>query len=162
MKIWYALCVLLLTGCTATKLTYTPEPETNRNDAIRIIEQVVMEQPIKYRPGGVLVAQDYIGFDDGTISKTKSLGLGVGAANGTVGGAIGGSISKTVSKSIRDRIYFNSIAKFNLYKKRDWYIVDVIGNNSRRLKRFYTLEKNKAEELIDSLSYFSTAAKPFN
>ncbi len=153
------LLPLLITGCSATKLAYSPEAVETRNDAVRIIEQVVMEQPTKYRPGSVLVTDDYIAFDEGFETRTSGFGVGNTVGNSAV---IATGTSKSVSKAMGSRIYFNSISTPDLYEKRGWYIVDVIDSNQRRLKRIYTRDEGKAEAFIDSLTYFSINAKPIN
>lgn len=157
MKIWKLLSILLLTGCSATQISYSPEPVSDREDAVRIIEQVVMEQPAKYRPGSVLVTDDYIAFDEGFETRTSGFGVGNAIGKNT---AIATGTSRSVSKAIGGRIYFNSVAVPNLYKKRDWYVVDVLDSKSRRLKRIYTLDEKKAEAFIDSFSYFADHAEP--
>ena len=56
-----AALVLLLTGCVSKIVEYTPSrisPEQARS----VIEQVLMEQPLKTRPEQVVFTDEYIGY----------------------------------------------------------------------------------------------------
>lgn len=157
MKIWQLLSAFLLAGCTATQIPYSPETVTSKEDSERIIEQVIMEQPAKYRPESVLITDDYLAFGEGYSEKS------VGMASGTKLGSsavIGVGSSRTKGKEINSRLYFNSLGVPLLYAKRSWYIIQVVDNHDAVLKRYYTRDKHKAESFIDALTYFIVHAEP--
>lgn len=152
MKLFKFGLVLLLSGCAAQQIPYAPEPTANKNDAQRIIEQVTMEQPTKYRPQNVLVTDDYIAFDEGYTGKT------VGSATAINNTAVGYAVTK--GKNVGSRLYFNSLGVPTLYKKRGWFVVQLVDSNDQILKRLYTRDEAKAEALIDSVVFFNIHAKP--
>lgn len=59
------------------------------------------------------------------------------------------------------RIYFDSIHHFTLYKKRDWYIVQLISKSGHVIKRFYTHNQNKAQKFIDAMNLYKSKANKF-
>lgn len=157
MKIWHLLSILLLTGCTATQVPYSPEPIMSREDSERIIEQVIMEQSAKHRPESVLVTDDYMEFGEGYSEKSTGLVSGTKLGSNAV---IDVGSSRTKGKEINSRLYFNSLGAPELFVKRDWYTIQVVDGKGRRLKRFYTRDEQKAEAFIDALTYFIVHANP--
>lgn len=157
MKIWHLLSILLLTGCAATQVQYSPEPMTNREDSERIIEQVIMEQSAKHRPESVLITDDYLAFGEGYSEKSTGLASGTRLGSNAV---IGVGSSRTKGKAINSRLYFNSLGAPRLYTKRGWFIIQVVDNHNAVLKRYYTRDKHKAESFIDALTYFIVHAEP--
>lgn len=150
MKNLFLISVLLLAGCSATQIQYSPEVMNDRNDAVMVVEQVVMEQPIKHRPSSVLITEHYIAFNEGF--ETNTSGFVSGSSIGNNSAILSGS-TRSTSKAVGSRIYFNSITVPNLYKKRGWYIIDILNTEGRRVKRIYTTNKQKAEDFIDSIFF---------
>lgn len=158
MKRFIALVFfVLLSGCSATQVPYSPEPMTNREDSARVIEQVIMEQSAKYRPESVLITDDYLAFGEGYSEKSTGLASGTKLGSNAV---IGVGSSRTKGKAINSRLYFNSLGVPQLYTKRGWYIIQVVDNHDAVLKRYYTRDKHKAESFIDALTYFIVHAEP--
>lgn len=156
MNRFVMLFVLFLTGCKAVPVVYEPNSLDNEKLASQIIEQVIMEQPKKYRPEGMLINEQYIVFGEGfeykgkaaaaNISTSDSSSISIGSENGSL-------------KEISERIYFNSLIRSELFHKRDWYIIQLISEDEHIIKRFYTRNKNKAEKFIDAINFYISNAK---
>ena len=158
MKKWILLATVILSGCSASKhLEYSPEQVESKEHAARVIEQVIMQQPKKYRPEGVYVTDEYIALGEGYSSE----GVGVGTAS-AIGGnsAIGVSVTNTKTKGINSRLYFNSLGPSKLWIRRGWYLIDVQDKTPRRIKQFLTRDKDSAEAFIDSVNYMIENSTP--
>lgn len=155
MKKCFIFIVLLLTGCTAKQVPYSPLDVVNKKVAANVIEQVVMEQPTKFRPEGLVVTNSYLGLSEGYNSKVVAVGNYSDASNLVV-------LSANVKLSdINSRYYFNSISALELYSKRDWFIIQLKNDEKRVTKRFYTRSLEKAQRFIDSMNYMQSSTKPF-
>lgn len=155
MKKCFIFIVLLLTGCAAKQVPYSPLDVVNKKVAANVIEQVVMEQPTKFRPEGLVVTNSYLGLSEGYNSKVVAVGNYSDASNLVV-------LSANVKLSdINSRYYFNSISTLELYSKRDWFIIQLKNDEKRVTKRFYTRSLEKAQRFIDSMNYMQSSTKPF-
>ncbi|MEZ9425049.1 sensor protein [Vibrio lentus] len=155
MKKCFIFIVLLLTGCAAKQVPYSPLDVVNKKVAANVIEQVVMEQPTKFRPEGLVVTNSYLGLSEGYNSKVVAVGNYSDASNLVV-------LSSNVKLSdINSRYYFNSISALELYSKRDWFIIQLKNDEKRVTKRFYTRSLEKAQRFIDSMNYMQSSTKPF-
>ncbi|MEZ9455008.1 sensor protein [Vibrio splendidus] len=155
MKKCFIFIVLLLTGCAAKQVPYSPLDVVNKKVAANVIEQVVMEQPTKFRPKGLVVTNSYLGLSEGYNSKVVAVGNYSDASNLVV-------LSANVKLSdINSRYYFNSISALELYSKRDWFIIQLKNDEKRVTKRFYTRSLEKAQRFIDSMNYMQSSTKPF-
>ncbi|MEZ9468949.1 sensor protein [Vibrio lentus] len=155
MKKCFIFIVLLLTGCAAKPVPYSPLDVVNKKVAANVIEQVVMEQPTKFRPEGLVVTNSYLGLSEGYNSKVVAVGNYSDASNLVV-------LSANVKLSdINSRYYFNSISALELYSKRDWFIIQLKNDEKRVTKRFYTRSLEKAQRFIDSMNYMQSSTKPF-
>ncbi|MBT9241087.1 MULTISPECIES: hypothetical protein [Vibrio] len=155
MKKCFIFIVLLLTGCAAKQVPYSPLDVVNKKVAANVIEQVVMEQPTKFRPEGLVVTNSYLGLSEGYNSKVVAVGNYSDASNLVV-------LSANVKLSdINSRYYFNSISALELYSKRDWFIIQLKNDEKRVTKRFYTRSLEKAQRFIDSMNYMQSSTKPF-
>lgn len=155
MKKCFIFIVLLLTGCAAKQVPYSPLDVVNKKVAANVIEQVVMEQPTKFRPEGLVVTNSYLGLSEGYNSKVVAVGNYSDASNLVV-------LSANVKLSdINSRYYFNSISALELYSKRDWFIIQLKNDEKRVTKRFYTRSLEKAQRFIDSMNYMQSLTKPF-
>ncbi|WP_240493346.1 sensor protein [Vibrio coralliirubri] len=147
--------VLLLTGCAAKQVPYSPSDMVTKEVAASVIEQVVMEQPLKFRPEGLVVTSSYIGLSEGRDSKVVAVSNYNGASDLLLSSA-------NVSLSdINSRYYFNSISDLELYSKRDWFIIQLKNDEQRVVKHFYTRSLEKAQRFIDSMNYMKISSKPF-
>jgi len=156
--IFYPLLIVFLVACSAKNVAYTPSPIISKEKAAQIIEQVLYEQPMKYRPVSVFISGEILGFSDGVSSKTKGGGVVLGNENGL---AVGIGSSKTLTKEINRRIYFNSIGNPQLFTKRDWFIIQMVNKNNRVIYNVYTRDENKAKKYIDSINYMRINAPEF-
>lgn len=155
MKKCFIFIVLLLTGFAAKQVPYSPLDVVNKKVAANVIEQVVMEQPTKFRPEGLVVTNSYLGLSEGYNSKVVAVGNYSDASNLVV-------LSANVKLSdINSRYYFNSISALELYSKRDWFIIQLKNDEKRVTKRFYTRSLEKAQRFIDSMNYMQSSTKPF-
>ncbi|MFS1901012.1 sensor protein [Vibrio lentus] len=136
-------------------MPYSPLDVVNKKVAANVIEQVVMEQPTKFRPEGLVVTNSYLGLSEGYNSKVVAVGNYSDASNLVV-------LSANVKLSdINSRYYFNSISALELYSKRDWFIIQLKNDEKRVTKRFYTRSLEKAQRFIDSMNYMQSSTKPF-
>ncbi|WP_135454230.1 sensor protein [Vibrio echinoideorum] len=155
MKKWFVFLVLLLTGCAAKQLPYSPSDMVSEEVSASVIEQVVMEQPTKFRPEGLVVTSSYIGLSEGHNSKIVAVSNYNDASNLLI------SSANIRLSDINSRYYFNSILALELYSKRDWFIIQLKNDEQRVVKRFYTRSLEKAQRFIDSINYMKISAKPF-
>lgn len=95
LRITILITVLFLTACSAKPIHYTPNAVATKSQAIKIIEQIFFEQPIKSLPQNVFITDDFIGLAKGTTAKSRGLGVGI-RNNMNLG--IGLGSSKTLSK----------------------------------------------------------------
>ncbi|MGF1766342.1 sensor protein [Enterovibrio makurazakiensis] len=155
MKKILVFLAALLTGCAAQQIPYSSVDMTSKELAASVIEQVVMEQPAKFRPEGIIVSTSYIGLSEGSNSK------GVAVSNHNDSTNLVVSSANIKLSDINSRYYFNSISKLELYSKRDWFIIQLINDEQRVVKRFYTRSLEKGQRLIDSINHMKISAKPF-
>ncbi|MGP9800660.1 hypothetical protein [Rheinheimera sp. NSM] len=141
----------LICSCAAQQVGFTKSIIADQSLAIKKIEQVFYEQSIKHRPESIVITNDYLGLSSGTQVETKGAGFTSGVA-GTL--LVGIGTSKSYVKDITDRIYFNSIGKIALFKKRDWFIIQINHSDGRLFRNIYTRDKSKATEFIGSIYYF--------
>jgi len=158
MRLLILILPLFLFGCTATLLQHTPNPVESKVLATQIIEQVVAEQPLKYRPEGMLITDEYLAFGDGTISKGRGVASSTLISNTS---AISIGVTKTKSKHVTSTLYFNSLDGMELFHKRDWYIIQLRNDENNIVKRFYTRSRKKADRFIDAMNFYISTAKDF-
>ncbi len=158
MKSLILVLSLFLFGCTATQIQYAPNSVENKALATQIIEQVIMEQPLKYRPEGTLITEEYLAFGEGFVSKGSTVS---NALLVTDNSAVTIGSTKVESKNIASRLYFNSLTGMDLFHKRDWYIVQLRNDENRIVRRFYTRNQNKAKRFIDAMSLYISTSKDF-
>ncbi len=150
MIISLALLVLFfLQGC-ATEIQHIKQSEMSGDSAVKIIEQVIMEQPSKFRPEFVTVTSDYVGIGSGLI--TKGLYYAPPSDYSDI------SMSTHSTRSINKRIYFNSIGAIKLFEKREWFIVQVFSKEGYKYGQVYTRSKTKAMRFIDAINHFKANA----
>ncbi|EHR5760287.1 sensor protein [Vibrio parahaemolyticus] len=155
MKKWFVLLVLLLTGCAAKQVPYSPSDMVNTEVSASVIEQVIMEQPKKFRPEGLVVTSSYIGLSEGQNSKAVVISNYNDSSNLLL------SSSNIRLSDINSRYYFNSIMALELYSKRDWFIIQLKNDEQRVVKRFYTRSLEKAQRFIDSINHMKISTKSF-
>lgn len=155
MKKTCIFMTILLAGCTAKQISYSPADITNIAVASSVIEQIIMEQPTKYRPAGLIITSSYLGLSEGVNSK----GIIMSNYNETLNLNLASTNLKL--SDISSRYYFNSISSLELYHKRNWFIIQLKNNEKQVIKRFYTMRLDKAQRFIDSINYMKNSAKPF-
>ncbi|MCK6263950.1 sensor protein [Vibrio sp. ZSDE26] len=155
MKNCFVFLLLFLSGCAAKHMPYSAKLELSGEAAVKIIEQVVMEQPLNYRPEDIVVTDSYIGLSDGLKTSSHTMS-NINEDSGMVLSSL-----KIEASDISSRYYFNSISALELFSKSDWYIVQMKNDENLVVKLFYTRSLSKAERLIDAISYMIISAKPF-
>jgi hypothetical protein len=140
------LFALILGGCGANQVAYEPKA-ISVPEAHAVIEQVMMEQPQKFRPEGVVFTDDFIGLSIGTLNQRKGRGAVIPVGN--IALATGGSSGMSTDVSVR--MYYTTIAKTRIYEKRDWHIIDVLGTEGELLQRVYTRSDAKAKRFADAI-----------
>ena len=157
-KILIIIFTFLVISCVSEPLSYSYKEAVGKSQAINVIEQVLYEQPRKHRPEIVFISDNFLGLSDGKYVKSKGSSTAIQGGDNFVVGV--GSV-KTFSKDINQRIYFNSIPQPKLFKKGDWYIVQIVDVHGRPLRTVFTLEQIKAEMFIDSIMFLKTHGKEF-
>lgn len=149
MKAIVVAALLLLAGCASKVVEYKATPIT-QDQAKSVIEQVLMEQPLKTRPEQVFFTDEYIGYGNGIISATS----GFASATPIGAGAIAAGTSKTSSKAVQTRIYFNSIGTVTLYTKRNRWIVQTRNQAGSVLNSSLVDTQQKAQRFVDAMIFF--------
>ncbi len=144
--------IVLFAACLSSCATnydqaYRAKTNISQAEAVAVIEQVLYEQGIKYRPQSVLVTSQYIAMDFG---RQQSSQAGFAIPVGSVAIALGDT--KTISEAA-ERIYFDSIDSLKPFSRNRYYGVTIF-HNGRLHKHVYTYQKHKAERLVDALNYF--------
>lgn len=137
-----SLALAALVGC-AQPLQHSARA-IDADAAHAIIEQVVMEQPQKFRPGGVSFTDAYIAIHKGYVTRGRGTAIPVGNL------AVGSSSS--VSREQNTLLYFDTIAATRIHTKRDWYVLDVVDREGRILQRVYCRDEDKARRFADAVS----------
>lgn len=140
--------IILLTGCASKVVEYTPTP-ISPEQARSVIEQVLMEQPLKTRPEQVVFTDGYIGYGNGILSTSS----GFASAVPLGGGAIAAGNSKTSSKAVQTRIYYNSIGSVSLYSKRNRWIVQTRSSGGSVMNTSLVDTQKKAERFVDAMVF---------
>ena len=141
-----AALMLLLTGCVSKVVEYTPA-KISPEQAHSVIEQVLMEQPLKTRPEQVVFTDEYIGYGSGILSTTS----GFASAVPLGGGAIAAGSSRTSSKAVQTRIYYNSIGSVALYSKRGRWVVQTRSTGGNIMNSSLVDTQKKAERFVDAM-----------
>ena len=141
-----AALMLLLTGCVSKVVEYPPA-KINPEQARSVIEQVLMEQPLKTRPEQVVFTDEYIGYGSGILSTTS----GFASAVPLGGGAIAAGSSRTSSKAVQTRIYYNSIGSVALYSKRGRWVVQTRSTGGNVMNSSLVDTQKKAERFVDAM-----------
>jgi hypothetical protein len=143
MRALVLVTALGFAGCAAQPLTHSTRA-IDVDAAHAIIEQVVMEQPTKHRPGGVTFADAYIAIHKGYVTRGRGTAIPVG----NLAYASGSSVSREQNTLL----YFDTIATTRIHTKRDWYVLDVVDGEGRILQRVYCRDEAKARRFVDAVS----------
>lgn len=144
--------MLLLSGCASKVVEYTPNKIT-AEQARSVIEQVLMEQPLKARPEQVMFTDQYIGYGSGIISTSSGFATAIPIG----GGAIASGSSVTSSKSVQTRIYYNSIASVTLYLRRGRWIVQTRNMAGTVINKCLVDTQQKAERFVDAMTFLKSS-----
>jgi hypothetical protein len=130
MRILKALCLLLLLAGCAHRVEYTSlTPPANPK---KVIEQVLTEQPQKYRPESVDVQDEFVQYGDGSFGKVSDFG-------------------NTRSRHNVVRLYYRSITENRLYQKGRWWIVQSRNNQGTLLATAWSDSEEHAKAYIAAL-----------
>lgn len=135
-RIWMAVLMLLVTGCTSTRVDYSPQG-IGEEEAYAVIKQVVLAQPQTLRPDSVYIDHHYMGFN----------------APGAAGKPVAGD-----TKEAGERIYFNSIDSLHLYKLFGRYTVQLFRADGQALQGFSMDSRAQAERFIDAVQFYRSQA----
>ena len=127
-----AMLTVLLTACASKIVSYTPVPAPA--NPLAVIEQVLSEQPQKYRPEGVRATDTYVEFGDGVIAQQSMWNPG-----------------KAKSKQTTTRLYYASIAENRLRERGRWWIVQSLNKQGSLLASAWTDDKDAALRYIAAL-----------
>jgi hypothetical protein len=122
-------CALVLAAC-ATRRDYTlvSAPADSRG----VIERTLTQQPRKYRPEFVEVKNDYVEYGDGSSGKL--------ADNGSIR-----------SRHNVVRVYYDSVARNDLYQKGRWWIVRSFNAQGSLLASVWSDSEDQAVLYISAL-----------
>lgn len=153
------ILTLTLSACSSSPVRYFAMPEKNKTTAMKIIEQVVMEQPSQHRPQGMNINDEYLGLDYGTKTRSNNVSLGLGIHHWGVhhSGLHTGLSTRnlvTKTKSLNERIYHSSISAISLYKRGNYYFAAIRGESGKIAKRIYSVSKKKTVRFADAMYYF--------
>lgn len=149
----WLIAICLVFGCASVNTNYIPNAKYSRPDAIQIFEQVVMEQAPAIRPQGIYVSDQYIGFDFGEKVDQQSTGV-VALPNPSIG--VGVLNSESTIKQVTDRIYLNSIGQVSVYKKGNFYIIDLVNERNELYRHILTRSEEKAKAFADAVESLKT------
>lgn len=142
-KLFVALGSLSLCAC-ASLVAYAPK-QMSREKAQSIIEQVLMEEPLKFRPESVEFTPEYVAIYQGY--GAKSGGAAVVLPNTPV--VLSGNRSS--SKQISTRIYYSSINEILLYRDNNHYAMRPMTKEGRVIHTAVTMSEEKARQYVDAL-----------
>ena len=122
--------MFLIFGCS-TYVPYNSKYLKSRNEAEKIIKQVILEQPRQYAPVAIEFNEEYFQVFHNDTRK----------------GILSGGVTTV---PVVDTIYFNNIKSVELYYRKLFIVM--IKDNTDYLKLYvYTRDENKAKSLIDAL-----------
>lgn len=130
--IFAAMLTVLLTACASKIVSYTPVPAPA--NPLAVIEQVLIEQPQKYRPEGVRATETYVEFEDGVIAQQSAW-----------------NPARAKAKQTTTRLYYTSIAENRLRERGRWWIVQSINKQGSLLASAWTDDKDAALRYIAAL-----------
>lgn len=114
------IAIVALQACASTEMIKHHFSDTMPiDDAASLIEQVLMEQPARYRPESVDVNYEYVAYGKGVVSHSSGIGIPIGNS----GIAVNSSHSK--SKFLSERIYFNSPISVSIVPSGKWFVIQV-------------------------------------
>lgn len=127
-----AMLTVLLTACASKIVSYTPVPAPA--NPLAVIEQVLSEQPQKFRPEGVRATDTYVEFGDGVIAQQSAW-----------------NPARAKAKQVTVRLYYASIAENRLRERGRWWIVQSINKQGSLLASAWTDDKDAALRYIAAL-----------
>ena len=154
-KISLPFVFVLLAGCVATSLLHSPRT-ISKADAEAIIEQVLMEQPAKFRPESVVFEPSYFGLGQGSSTRGRASGVGV-----PVGPAVlvaGGNESRT--RELATRVYYSSVGTVPLYKDGKWRVIQVRNTEGYLMLKIYATNEERARQFVDAVFSLKHDAMP--
>lgn len=144
MKNVLFMSLLFIGGCSSHLIHYSPSLLSESTASF--VEQIVYEQPNKYRPSAIVVTKNFVEFTYSISAKNSNSVFEVSDSS-----ALKSGTTITPPKDIRERYYFNSMSSPKLFKKRDWYIVQLVDRSGKSLKNIFTLSEIKAKKCIDEI-----------
>ena len=127
-----AMLTVLLTACASKIVSYTPVPAPA--DPLAVIEQVLSEQPQKYRPESVKATGTYVEFGDGVIAEQSAW-----------------NPARARAKQTTVRLYYTSIGENRLRERGRWWIVQSLNKQGSLLASAWTDDKDAALRYIAAL-----------
>ena len=152
MKYLVLLFSLVLAACSTTPVSYTAQSGLSDQKAAEIIEQVILEQPKKYRPDSVAITDRFLEVNRGFV--TQNSGASVGFFGHRSFFTSGHLSSRGKTKEIIERAYFSSIDHISLGTRDEWYVVEIHLKTKVDFKKIYSRSQTKAQRLVDALEHF--------
>lgn len=139
------IAIVTLHACASTEIRHDFSDTMPIDDAASFIEQVLMEQPARYRPESVDVTSEYVAYGKGVVSHSSGIGVPIGNSGITV------NSGNSKSKFLSERIYFNSPFSVSIVPSGKWFVIQVINGEGYRIARVYTTSQDKAVRFDDAL-----------
>ncbi|PVZ16284.1 MULTISPECIES: hypothetical protein [unclassified Pseudomonas] len=135
------LAALMLAGCGSRTVDYTPAPIGDEPARAAMVE-VLQGLPGKRAPDQTYVTPDYFGYASGPL-YAKPVGEETAASR------------PGVSRNLQVLVYFNQVAKVDLYKARQGRCKLVVrSGEGRALYRAVTATEQACQRFSDAVAHF--------
>lgn len=144
-------CILmagLLTSCIAKRIPYEVDTTITDENAKKVIEQILTEQPPRLIPATSIIAPDYLELNYGMQTRSSGNSGGVIVFDGFI---IGSGHTTETTKELKKRIYYNSVLECKIFIRGSWHIVQLIDTETRVMHNFYCKNENKAKRFADAM-----------
>ncbi len=150
----------MLTSCGTTPTNYKQKQVIPKEDAIVILEQLLMTQHPDYRPNNIFINDEFLGLDFGSVTESNTFGSGTPIGNSY----FTGSYTKTETTFVGSRHYFSDIEKIKLLswkrKLKQWYVITTYNGQGQNTANIYrTRDLNRAKLFYDSFQSVLDANK---
>lgn len=151
-KIVIALIVLVMSACGSAPMRYEPKPsDMTVEQAMDTVEKLTMMQHQAWKPDYIGFERDYIVWDNGRVTTSRSSAVAVPVGNIAIGVGRG----RETTRNVGTRIYFSDIQKVELLswkrKMQQWYVVSIVAFRGQRTHVLRTRYQEDSEKYVDAL-----------
>lgn len=155
MKQWIVVLVaLLLVACNHVRTGYDPVTRQGMtwDQAVSVVEQGFYEDYGPQKTAAVVITDQFIALDDGTISTGQGVAYAAPVFGGT--GVVGSTTVR--SRGVGQRLYFKSLGRVEVFRKkmRDHrFAVIITTSEGATARRVFFRSESRAEEFADAVEY---------